>query len=58
VRRDVRAVSPIARPDALDASKAAVAQRMHAGGESASTIAAALGVSRATVYGVLAEGAD
>ncbi|MGB8791120.1 MAG: helix-turn-helix domain-containing protein, partial [Mycobacterium sp.] len=48
----------IGRPDALDASKAALAQRMHAGGESASTIAAALGVSRATVYGVLAEGAD
>jgi predicted DNA-binding transcriptional regulator AlpA len=31
---------------------------MHAGGESASTFAAALGVSRATVYRVLAEGAD
>jgi DNA invertase Pin-like site-specific DNA recombinase len=39
----------------LDESKAALAQRMHASGESASTIAAALGVSRATVYRVLAE---
>lgn len=45
----------IGRPKALDASKAALAQRMHATGESASTIAAALGVSRATVYRVLAE---
>ena len=35
--------------------KAALAQRMHANGESASTIAATLGVSRATVYRVLAE---
>jgi DNA invertase Pin-like site-specific DNA recombinase len=40
---------------ALDKSKAALAQRMHASGESASTIAATLGVSRATVYRVLAE---
>ncbi len=31
---------------------------MHASGESASTIAAALGVSRATVYRVLAEQSD
>jgi DNA-binding LacI/PurR family transcriptional regulator len=31
---------------------------MHASGESGSTIAAALGVSRATVYRVLAEDAD
>ena len=46
---------PIGRPKALDASKAALAQRMHAGGETASTIAATLGVSRATVYRVLAE---
>src|SRR6478609_5642875 len=45
----------IGRPKALDASKAALAQRMHASGESASTIASALGVSRATVYRVLAE---
>jgi DNA invertase Pin-like site-specific DNA recombinase len=38
----------IGRPKALDESKGAPAQRMHASGESASTIAAALGVSRAT----------
>lgn len=48
----------IGRPKSLDSSKAALAQRMHASGESARTIAAALGVSRATVYRVLAEGAD
>lgn len=47
----------IGRPKALDPSKVALAQRMHASGESASTIAATLGVSRATVYRVLAEGA-
>jgi DNA invertase Pin-like site-specific DNA recombinase len=40
----------IGRPKALDASKAALAQRMRASGESATTIATALGVSRATVY--------
>ena len=40
----------------LDKPKAALAQRMNKGGESASTIATALGVSRATVYRVLAEG--
>jgi DNA invertase Pin-like site-specific DNA recombinase len=45
----------IGRPKALDPKKAGLAQRMHASGESASTIAAALGVSRATVYRVLAE---
>ncbi len=45
----------IGRPKALDASKAALAQRMHASGESASTIATALGVSRATVYRALAD---
>lgn len=45
----------IGRPKALDTSKAALAQRMHASGESAGTIASALGVSRATVYRVLAE---
>jgi len=39
----------------LDEKKAALAQRMHANGESAATIADALGVSRATVYRVLAE---
>jgi DNA invertase Pin-like site-specific DNA recombinase len=45
----------IGRPKALDEKKAALAQRMHASGESASTIANALDVSRATVYRVLAE---
>ncbi len=45
----------IGRPKVLDEKKAALAQRMHASGESASTIAIALGVSRATVYRVLAE---
>jgi DNA invertase Pin-like site-specific DNA recombinase len=39
----------------LDEKKTALAMRMHASGESASTIANALGVSRATVYRVLAE---
>jgi DNA invertase Pin-like site-specific DNA recombinase len=45
----------IGRPRALDKSKSTLAQRMHANGESASTIANTLGVSRATVYRVLAE---
>lgn len=45
----------IGRPKALDAQKAALTRRMHAGGEPASTIASTLGVSRATVYRVLAE---
>ncbi|TDO14617.1 DNA invertase Pin-like site-specific DNA recombinase [Mycobacterium sp. BK086] len=45
----------IGRPKALDVTKAALAQRMHASGEPASTIAAALGVSRATVYRCLNE---
>jgi DNA invertase Pin-like site-specific DNA recombinase len=44
----------IGRPKSLDPSKMALAQRMHASGESASTIAATLGVSRATVYRALA----
>ncbi len=48
----------IGRPKALDKSKAALAQRMHAAGEAAGTIAATLGVSRATVYRVLAEKSD
>jgi DNA invertase Pin-like site-specific DNA recombinase len=48
----------IGRPKALDAKKTGLAQRMHASGESASTIAATLGVSRATVYRVLSELAD
>src|SRR6201984_2475485 len=45
----------IGRPKALDTDKADLARRMHLSGEPASTIAAALGVSRATVYRVLAE---
>jgi DNA invertase Pin-like site-specific DNA recombinase len=45
----------IGRPKALDEKNAALARRMHANGESASTIADTLGVSRATVYRVLAE---
>jgi DNA invertase Pin-like site-specific DNA recombinase len=45
----------IGRPKALDPARMALAQRMHASGEPASTIAAMLGVSRATVYRVLAE---
>ena len=45
----------IGRPKALDQSKMALAQRMHASGESASIIAATLGVSRATVYRALAD---
>jgi DNA invertase Pin-like site-specific DNA recombinase len=48
----------IGRPKALDDKKSALAQRMHASGESASTIASMLGVSRATVYRVLAEEND
>jgi DNA invertase Pin-like site-specific DNA recombinase len=45
----------IGRPKALDEKKAALAQRMHVSGESASTIAATLNVSRATVYRVLSD---
>ena len=54
--RDARRVlgQSIGRPKALDASKAALVQRLHASGESATTIAATLGVSRATIYRVLA----
>jgi DNA invertase Pin-like site-specific DNA recombinase len=48
-------VQSIGRPKALDGAKVALAQRMHVSGESASTIAATLGVSRATVYRVLAD---
>ena len=48
----------IGRPKALDEKNAALAQRMHASGESAGTIAATLGVSRATVYRVLTDGSD
>jgi DNA invertase Pin-like site-specific DNA recombinase len=42
----------------LDEKKAALAQRMHTSGEAASTIAATLRVSRATVYRVLAQEAN
>lgn len=52
--RKVRGQS-IGRPKALDAQKTALAQRMHAAGEPATTIASTLGVSRATVYRVLAQ---
>lgn len=45
----------IGRPKALDDKKTALARRMHASGEPATTIASALGVSRATVYRVLAD---
>lgn len=45
----------IGRPKALTKSKAELARRMHNSGESANTIATTLGVSRATVYRVLAE---
>lgn len=45
----------IGRPRALTAQKVALAQRMHASGEPASTIADTLGVSRATLYRALAE---
>jgi len=43
----------IGRLKALDKPKTALAERMHQSGESASTIAATLGVSRATIYRVL-----
>ncbi len=42
----------------LDTGGAALARRMHGSGESASTIANTLGVSRATVYRVLAQQAE
>src|SRR5271165_4456807 len=45
----------VGRPKALDQSKTALARRMNTSGESANTIAQTLGVSRATVYRVLAE---
>jgi DNA invertase Pin-like site-specific DNA recombinase len=48
----------VGRPKALDSAKAGLAQRMHAAGESAGTIAGTLGVSRATVYRVLAQTDD
>ncbi len=48
----------IGRPKALDQPKVALARRMHVSGESASIIATTLGVSRATVYRVLAESSE
>jgi DNA invertase Pin-like site-specific DNA recombinase len=48
----------IGRPKALDEKNAALARRMHRSGESASTIANTLGVSRATVYRVLAQSTE
>src|SRR4051812_6191224 len=45
----------VGRAKALDDSQAALARRMHQGGEPVLTIADTLGVSRATVYRVLAE---
>lgn len=45
----------VGRPKALDDQKAAAARRMQKAGEPASSIASVLGVSRATVYRVLAE---
>jgi DNA invertase Pin-like site-specific DNA recombinase len=48
----------IGRPKALNKSKAALARRMHTSGEPVSTIAATLGVSRATVYRVLSDQTD
>lgn len=45
----------IGRPKSLNASKAALAQRMRDGGEPVPVIAETLGVSRATVYRAIAE---
>lgn len=45
----------IGRPKALTGEKAALARRMHDSGESASTIATTLNVSRATVYRALSD---
>jgi DNA invertase Pin-like site-specific DNA recombinase len=57
--RDARARGQsIGRPKAVNKAKPVLARRMHASGESATTIASTLGVSRATVYRVLAEDAD
>src|SRR6476661_4555257 len=47
----------IGRPKALSDEKVALARRMHDSGESASTIATTLSVSRATVYRVLSDDA-
>lgn len=48
----------IGRPKALDEKKTALAHRMHASGEPASTIANTLSVSRATIYRVLSDTAS
>jgi DNA invertase Pin-like site-specific DNA recombinase len=48
----------IGRPKASTDDKIALARRMHDGGESASTIATTHGVSRATIYRVLSDGAE
>lgn len=48
----------IGRPKALDTEQAELARRMHTSGEPASVIATTLGVSRATVYRVLAGSND
>lgn len=45
----------IGRPKALDAKQTGVVRRMHASGEPVASIAETLGVSRATVYRVLAQ---
>jgi DNA invertase Pin-like site-specific DNA recombinase len=45
----------IGRPKALTDEKGALARRMHDSGESATTIATTLGVSRATIYRILAD---
>lgn len=46
---------PIGRPKKLDAGKAALARRMRDSGEPVPTIAATLGISRATLYRYLAD---
>lgn len=46
---------PIGRPKKLDADKAALARRMRDSGEPVPTIAATLGISRATLYRYLAD---
>ncbi len=47
----------IGRPNALTDERVALARRMHDSGESATTLATTLGVSRATVCRVLADDA-
>jgi DNA invertase Pin-like site-specific DNA recombinase len=48
----------IGRPKALTDEKVALARRLHGSGESATTIATTLGVSRATAYRVRVEDDD